>query len=250
MCIRDRYKIADIVFIGGSLIEHGGHNIIEAAAQNNTIFFGPYMFNFKKDSKYFIKEKAAIQIDDEKELANEILYLLENKEKMKEIENRAKKLVEKNRGACNSNLDILSNLLNDEKKILIVRLSAIGDVIHALPVAKGINESNQNAKISWIVENKAFDLVEMNPYIDSVFKLPKSKWKKIFKDNKILALKKIREFFRNFKRNNFDYSLDLHGLFKSGLTSYNSGSNIRYGPSDCREAVSYTHLTLPTNREV
>lgn len=247
------YKIADLVFVGGSLMEKGGHNILEPAAQKTAVFFGPHMFNFKKDRDYFLNNKAAIQVNDSDELADEMLKLLNNPENLTEISNKAKKLVDKNRGACKNNIKIASDLLNDQdkRKILLVRLSAIGDVIHALPIANAIRKKYKNAEIDWIVEKKALDLVEMNPYLDNVYKLPKAKWKKDFKSNKIAALKEAKNFFKNFKKNNFDKALDVHGLFKSGITTYFSGANKRYGPVDGREGskLFYTDIfDLPESK--
>ena len=246
----DLYKIADLVFIGGSLIKRGGHNILEAAAQKTAVFFGPHMFNFKKDRNYFLNKEAAIQVKDKNELAEEMLKLLDNPEDLIKISNKAKKLVDQNRGACANNIQIASKLLKEQKKrkILLVRLSAIGDVIHALPIANVIRKKYNKAEIDWIVEKKAIDLVEMNPYIDNVYELPKAKWKDDFKENKLEALKEAKDFFKNFKKKRFDKVLDVHGLFKSGITTYFSGANKRYGPSDGREGskLFYTDiLDLP-----
>ncbi len=247
------YKIADLVFVGGSLIEKGGHNILEPAAQKSAVFFGPYMFNFKKDTKYFLKNSAAIQVNDEKELSKKMLELLDDREKLENMGTKAKNLVKKNKGASRKNIQIASKLLaeKEKKNILLVRLSAIGDVIHAMPIAKAIRKKYNKARISWIVENKAIDLVEMNPYLDKVYKFPKTKWKKHFKENKLAALKEIRNFFKEFKKNDFDLVLDVHGLFKSGITTYFSGAQKRYGPVDGREGskLFYTDiLDLPDEK--
>ena len=246
----DLYKIAELVFIGGSLIKRGGHNILEPAAQKTAVFFGPHMFNFKKDRNYFLNNEAAIQVEDSNELADQMLKLLNNPKNLAKISNKAKKLVDNNRGACDNNIQIASKLLDKKKKrkILLVRLSAIGDVIHALPIANAIREKYNKAEIDWIVEKKAIDLVEMNPYLDNVYKLPKAKWKDDFKENKLAALKEAKDFFKNFKKKRFDEVLDVHGLFKSGITTYFSGANKRYGPADGREGskLFYTDiLDLP-----
>ena len=249
----DLYKIADLVFVGGSLIEKGGHNILEPAAQKSAVFFGPYMFNFKKDTKYFLKNDAAVQVNDENELAKKMIELLDNRKKLEKMSIKAKNLVKKNKGASRNNIQIASKLLaeKEKKNILLVRLSAIGDVIHALPIAKAIRKKYIKAKISWIVENKAIDLVEMNPYLDKVYKFPKSKFKKQFKENKLAALKETKNFFKEFKKNDFDFVLDVHGLFKSGITTYFSGAKKRYGPGDGREGskLFYTDiLDLPDKK--
>ncbi|MBI4982578.1 MAG: 3-deoxy-D-manno-octulosonic acid transferase [Candidatus Omnitrophica bacterium] len=60
------YAIADIVFVGGSLIKKGGHNILEPASLAKPIIFGQYMFNFRDTAKLFLKNSAAIQVNNAK----------------------------------------------------------------------------------------------------------------------------------------------------------------------------------------
>ncbi|MGM0470927.1 MAG: glycosyltransferase family 9 protein [Bacillota bacterium] len=120
-------------------------------------------------------------------------------------------------------------------KILIIRLSAIGDVIHALPVAKAVRNAYPEAELTWIVESKAEDLIVNNSYLDHVIQLPKAEWKESFKSNKLGTLRRAKEFFDQLKEQQFDLAWDLHGLFKSGLTAYLSGAKLRVGPSDARE---------------
>lgn len=130
----------------------------------------------------------------------------------------------------------MNKKLDRIEKILIIRLSAIGDVIHALPVAKAMREGYPDAEISWIVESKAQDLVVDNPNLDNVILLPKEEWKAEFKEAKWTALKRAKGFFDELTREyDFDLALDVHGLFKSGLTAYLSGADRIIGPGDCRE---------------
>ncbi|TDX59234.1 glycosyltransferase family 9 protein [Orenia marismortui] len=134
-------------------------------------------------------------------------------------------------------------------KILLIRLSAIGDVIHALPVARATRERYPEAEITWIVEDKAKDLVIGNPNIDNIIILPKEEWKKEFKTKKWATLKKARSFFKELQKKEFDIALDVHGLFKSGLTAYLSGAKKKIGPAKGREGSTlfYDHkVELPT----
>ena len=61
--------------------------------------------------------------------------------------------------------------------ILVVKLSAIGDVIHALPVSYALKETFPQAKVSWVVEPPAYDLLTNNPYIDEIILFEKKKFK-------------------------------------------------------------------------
>ena len=72
------------------------------------------------------------------------------------------------------------------KNILVVKLSAIGDVIHALPVSYAIKETFPEAKLTWVVEPPAYPLLENNPYIDRFLRKRNLKAGRAF--GKILAL--------------------------------------------------------------
>ncbi|SJZ46905.1 glycosyltransferase N-terminal domain-containing protein [Selenihalanaerobacter shriftii] len=234
------YSIADLVFIGGSLIKRGGHNILEPAAHGKLVFFGPHMFNFKDSTKLALEYGAGIQVADEEELTDKLSYFLQNQDELTQRDNQALEMIEANKGAVSKNLELTDELLETRrqelrKKILIVRLSAIGDVIHALPVARAMRKSYPNSEISWIVEEKAKDLVMDNPNLDRIILLPKAEWKNNFKENKWEALKEAKSFFDDLNEYDFDITLDVHGLFKSGLTTYLSGASQRIGPKNGRE---------------
>jgi 3-deoxy-D-manno-octulosonic-acid transferase len=87
------YRIAEIVFVGGSLIYHGGQNILEPARLGNVILFGPYMHNFQEIKQEFLDNEASIQVNDVKELNEEIISLIENKKIVEQYKERAKDLV-------------------------------------------------------------------------------------------------------------------------------------------------------------
>lgn len=231
------YSMADLVFVGGSLIPRGGHNILEPAALGKPVFFGPHMFNFAADTRDILAAGAGVQVSDEEELADEMLTYLSNRDELCKMGQQGREIINQNRGAVDRNLEFINKLLPEKKteKILIVRLSAIGDVIHSLPVAYALRKAYPDAEISWLVEEKASELVLANPYLDRVFVMPKKEWLAVFKKDKIQALKMIRSFFKKVKSYDFDLVLDIHGLFKSGLSTYLSASSLRYGPSDGRE---------------
>ncbi len=98
------YSIADIVFIGGSLIPKGGQNILEPAVLGKPIVFGPNMFNFKELAELFLERKAAYRVQDEKELFNVSKNLLSNGEARKTTGLNAKEAAATNIGASLRNL--------------------------------------------------------------------------------------------------------------------------------------------------
>ncbi|MCC3144276.1 glycosyltransferase family 9 protein [Halanaerobium sp. Z-7514] len=132
-------------------------------------------------------------------------------------------------------------MLDDKAdKILIIRLSAIGDVIHSLPTAYAIRQKYPNAQIDWLVEDKAFPLVNMNPYLDNAIILPRKKWKKEIKDKGIIhTIKEFWSFYKMMRNKNYDISLDLHGLFKSSFSAFLIKADLRMGPADGRELSQF-----------
>jgi len=120
------------------------------------------------------------------------------------------------------------------KNILIVKLSAIGDVIHALPVAHALKQKFPTAKITWVVEKPAYDLLTNNPDIDEIIIFEKKKFKTItgFLQYAIPFIKKLRQY-------KFDLALDLQGLFKSGIISYLSGAKERLVYENTREGSQF-----------
>lgn len=123
------------------------------------------------------------------------------------------------------------------KKILIIRLSAIGDTIHTLPMANALKRNYPDAQIHWIVEDKASFFVEQAKNIDKVFIVPRKKWKQ---EKNIF--KKTNEFsclMEKLRREKYDIAIDTQQLFKSGLILGLCGAKRRISMSIARE---FSHL--------
>jgi len=116
------------------------------------------------------------------------------------------------------------------KNILIVKLSAIGDVIHALPVAHALKQQYPQARITWVVEKPAYDLLTNNPDIDEIIIFDKPKFKSLAG-----LLTNGYTFGQELKSRNFDLAIDLQGLFKSAAISYLSGAPKRLVYCNARE---------------
>jgi len=93
------YSAADLVFMGGSLATWGGHNLIEPAAEGKPVVFGPHMSNFQEIASSFLEAAAAIQVSGREELHEVLLRLLKEEGLRQDLGERARKLVEANRGA-------------------------------------------------------------------------------------------------------------------------------------------------------
>ena len=102
----DFYGISDIAFVGGSLVNIGGHNIIEPASYGIPVIFGPYMQNFKDISDEFVAQKAGISVSSEK-LDEVLLNLLSSEQQRKQMGLNAKEITIKNRGSLEKTLKLV-----------------------------------------------------------------------------------------------------------------------------------------------
>ena len=105
------YQLATAVFVGGSLVDHGGHNILEPAIFGKPIVFGPYMQNFKEIAEAFIANGAAVCVQSERELDDELLALLTDPVRRARMGAAARALVEANRGAKEKTLASIAELV-------------------------------------------------------------------------------------------------------------------------------------------
>lgn len=88
---------AEIVFVGGSLVPLGGHNILEPAALGKPVLFGPHMDNFSSEAQLLLDFNAAIQVKDSEELGNVFVDMINSPEKYQSLATNAKKIVEQNK---------------------------------------------------------------------------------------------------------------------------------------------------------
>jgi len=93
--------LADVVFMGGSLVKHGGHNMIEPALIEKPIIYGQHVFNFAQISKELIKSGGAIQVDSADTLVAKIEFLLNNPKEREELSKNAYKFAKNLQGSTN-----------------------------------------------------------------------------------------------------------------------------------------------------
>src|SRR5262249_38814595 len=105
------YQLATAAFVGGSLADHGGHNILEPAIFGKPIVFGPHMQNFKEIADAFVTNGAALQIQTDKELEEVVVALLTDPVRRARLGAAARALVEANRGAKEKTLAALADLV-------------------------------------------------------------------------------------------------------------------------------------------
>ncbi len=130
-------------------------------------------------------------------------------------------------------------MIKKPKKILIVRLSAIGDVVHVLPALRSLRSNFPDSKITWLVEDKASDILTGHPDIDEVITFPRRKWQRnILKISKITnTVFEIFSFYKNLRKDRYDIVIDFQGNLKSGVMTIMTGSENRigFGKGYCKE---------------
>lgn len=127
------------------------------------------------------------------------------------------------------------------RSIVIVKLSAIGDVIHGVPVAVAAKRAFPEARIGWVVEGRAADVLAGHPAIDHLFRMPRG-WLK--SPAQVISLRRQLRAFAA------DVAIDLQGLLKSGVATWLSAARMRIGharPASRERAwLSYTHPVVTT----
>jgi heptosyltransferase-1 len=128
------------------------------------------------------------------------------------------------------------------RRVLIIKMSAFGDIIHALPVAAALKSSFPHLEITWAVEEAFAPLVTGNPTLAHVLTLPK------VRGRQLRSPAFHRDYFRSLRdvrRRRFDLTLDLQGLTKSALVAAASGARLRLAYHWVREAASFFERAVP-----
>ena len=105
------------------------------------------------------------------------------------------------------------------QRILIVKLSAIGDVIQTLPMMEALKDQYPRAQIDWVVEEDASELLFGHPVLNRVIVSRRKSWqRRLFQKGQFLATcREIRRFIRELRSVRYDWVIDNHGIFKSGI---------------------------------
>jgi heptosyltransferase-1 len=115
----------------------------------------------------------------------------------------------------------------DVRRILIVKLSAMGDVLHALPAVTYLRRAVPSAEIHWAVDTRFADLLEGNPGIAKVVSLPIREWKE--RPGSRAAWREAIDAAGALRGGKYDLAIDLQGNIKSGVVTYLSGAPMRFG---------------------
>jgi lipopolysaccharide heptosyltransferase I len=129
-------------------------------------------------------------------------------------------------------------------RIVIVKLSAIGDVVHALPAVAALRRALPDARLTWVVEKRAAVILQNSPVIDELIDIDTRAWRKRLISRATIA--DIRERIAAVRgRSRIDVAIDFQGLLKSGLVIKATEARRRIGfeSADLREPLSRLFLT-------
>ncbi len=142
---------------------------------------------------------------------------------------------------------------NPPETILIIKLSAIGDVIHTLPFLDVLRRRYPDAAIDWLIEEDAGQIIEGHPELDRIIVSRRKTWQRSFlrSGKRMEILREIVQFVRLLRSREYDLVIDIQGLLKSGLMTGLVKGKRKVGFSGGREGSSIflTQPPFPVNYE-
>ncbi|WP_296698298.1 glycosyltransferase family 9 protein [Thiocapsa sp. UBA6158] len=115
-------------------------------------------------------------------------------------------------------------------KILVVRLSAIGDIVFASPLIAALRRAYPQAHIAWLVQPEYRSLLDRHPDLDEVVVCPLGHWRRLWRERRLRELMSgISALRTTLRERRFDLAIDLQGLLKSGALTRLSGARERIG---------------------
>ncbi len=124
-------------------------------------------------------------------------------------------------------------MLKGNEKILIVKPSSLGDIIHSVAFLNALKENFPETVVHWIVAKEFEDLITKHPLIDKVITVDKSKWKKV--SNLIDTIKAFSHLSAELKKEKYQITFDLQGLLRSGIITWLSNAPLKIGFKEARE---------------
>jgi heptosyltransferase-1 len=129
------------------------------------------------------------------------------------------------------------SLVKPPRKILIVKPSSLGDVVHSLPFLSSVKSCFPNSEIHWVIAKGLEGLLDGNPMVDRLIVINKDLWKKISRAAD--TVREVRGLFREIREERYDLVIDLQGLLRSGLITMASRAPVRIGFAEAREGSRF-----------
>jgi lipopolysaccharide heptosyltransferase I len=118
-------------------------------------------------------------------------------------------------------------------RILIIKPSSPGDILHALPVARALRAARPDAHIAWLVATSFANLLQTESSIDELILFDRKRFAKVLRS--VAVTRDFWTFLRSLKARRFDTVIDLQGLIRSGFMAWTCGATTRIGFRDARE---------------
>lgn len=116
------------------------------------------------------------------------------------------------------------------ENVLLVRLSARGDIVFSSPMVRAFRRTFPQARITWLAESHTRNLIEHHPELDEILVWDRAHWKRLWKERRFRALfRAVRSFVRELRSRRFDVAVDMQGLLRSGIMTFLSGAPNRIG---------------------
>jgi len=126
------------------------------------------------------------------------------------------------------------------RRIAIIKPSALGDIVHALPVLTALRQRFPEAHIAWVVNRSYEPLLQGHPDLDQVIPFDRG----AAKLGLINALTTYHRFFRTLRQGRFDLAIDLQGLFRSGLITWGTVAARKVGLAGAREGARWFYTDV------
>lgn len=121
------------------------------------------------------------------------------------------------------------------RRILLIKPSSLGDIVHALPVLHGLRARYPEARIDWLIASALAPLLKSHDELDNLILFDRKRLARVGRSPRV-----TKEFFdlvRTLRARRYDLAIDLQGLFRTGFLSWASGAPVRIGFRDAREGA-------------
>ena len=140
------------------------------------------------------------------------------------------------------------DLPNNPQRILLIKPSAIGDVVHALPILNLLRKRWPAAKISWLVTPLCSGLLQGHPQLDEIILFDRHRYGRGWRNPRILG--QLWKMTRELRQRKFDLVIDLQGLFRSGWLTWQTRGCRCVGFANAREdGVARIHASRSSRHD-
>ncbi len=127
-------------------------------------------------------------------------------------------------------------MLNLEpRRIVLIKPSALGDIMHSLPVLTALRQRFPSAHLAWIVNRLYEPLLRRHPHLDDVIAFDRN----LTREGYLGGALRFTRFLRGLRRHRFDLAIDLQGLFRTGLMAFATRARVRIGLASAREGATW-----------